>query len=160
MSVIVSASIADHENLVFTYPAPYFENRTYFPPSIHSPLQLSLGGLQPPALTWAASQDDCFGGGHGLQVKPRRLLCGIFAGTAGKETCKDGLGCKAGVAWGPFLPPLGCGVLANEDQEKTTTVEPGRDDLGCWSLWIQLCLKRDVFFFLSNQYELDFVAYK
>ena len=64
------------------------------------------------------SPDDCFGGGHSLQDKMRRLLCGTFA----EETCEDGLGSKPGVAWAPFLPPLGCGVLVNKDQEKTTTV--------------------------------------
>lgn len=32
MSVIASANIADHEDLVFACPAPYFENRTHFIP--------------------------------------------------------------------------------------------------------------------------------
>lgn len=73
------------------------------------------------------SQDDCFGGGNGLQNKPRRMLCETSARTTRKETSKDGLGCKSGVAWGPFLLPLGFGVLVNEDQEKTTTVDSGRD---------------------------------
>jgi len=50
-----------------------------------------------------------------------------FCKNSEKETCKAGLGCKSRVAWGPFLPPLRCGVLVNEDQEKTTTVGSGRD---------------------------------
>ena len=51
-----------------------------------------------------------------------------FTGTVGKETCKKmDWDVSPGDAWGPFVPPLRCGVLVNEDPEKTTPAELWRD---------------------------------
>lgn len=156
MSVIPSVRIADHEKLTFACPTPYCENKTHFPPLFTAPTAQS-GWQHHPDPMWAVRQEDCFQGGHGFQGKPRRLLSGNFCRNSWeRDLQKDGLGCEPGDAWGPFVPPLRCGVLVNEDPEKTTTAELWRDMTWVVGDWIQLRLKLDVFFFPSKQYALDF----